>query len=136
MYVIPFNDAEGATSVAIIQIEASVNDAVTGPDDDTINDDDKPVIVFDNATDTLPLTGSVPFTCLTDAVNCVPFTVIPNPCNVTKEAVVACDALSAYDELKAYELLTACDALNAHDAVPNKLPVIDPVNIFNVPDMA
>jgi hypothetical protein len=118
-------------SFAIIQIDASVNEAVIGPDDDAINDADVPVIVCDSGIDILPVieSGVAPFTVLTDAVKLVPFTVIPNPRNVTNDAVVACDAFNAYDALNAY------DELKAYDAVPNKLPVIEPVNIFNVPDI-
>ena len=84
MYVSPFNDAEGATSPEIIQTVPSANEPVLAPDDDACKDADKPVLVADNDATTLPVigSGSLPFTCLTDAVNAVPFTVIPNPVKV------------------------------------------------------
>ena len=95
MYVNPFGDGI-VESFATIHTNPSCNEAVTVPELLNIKDADVPVFVAVSPVIILPLaSGEFPFTVLTDAVNCVPLTIIPNPVRVTN------DALKAYDELKA-----------------------------------
>lgn len=77
----PFDADAGPVSPVTIQINPSDIDPVIVPDDDAISDDDRPVLVCDNGIDILPVVGSgvAPFTVLTEAVNWLLFTVIPNP---------------------------------------------------------
>ena len=67
MYVLPFLVGSGVL-FTIIQVKPSGNEAVTAPDDDSINEADVPVTVCVIDTATLPLlVGYDPLTVTTDA---------------------------------------------------------------------